>query len=499
MGTIKIFIEDIYINLIMMCILHRKDFAKLVAETEEELKAHRNMKTTYEPEGYEGLFFIEMLARKMGSSLGEVYSLSEERKEEVLVELIKDIKENYIDNISFDDTLSDIIEFECGVAILDTSDELRIWRYWEECGNVLSKDYPYTHYVLTFQKQELDDDFCYIVSISGSSSFKSDFVYDNYVVWVGKSGTIVDFINEVIERKQDKKVSDTKDEVEKTKEDVKVDEKIAVEKKEIESEANYDGFKVVDELVKYVFDTTKTIDLLDTFEGLGQINSVKYKRIVIKNCKYRNYSVNHDVGFNLVIERGQNIDYVGNITFTQFKKDETNDLARYIESEVTEEIINKYIDTNRFYRFSKPYLLRAQNSSNRTGYGWEWDWSGGYGDYTEGTLYGETTNYYFVGVYISSSSTYNPEERKLFIPEYKMEVVYNQGLKIIFYEGKLKTLIDKKMVQRFLQIDTDKGVIYLPGAYDMELNEIYMPAEGCKKYRKLLEHGKFEFKRTFVD
>ena len=38
--------------------------------------------------------------------------------------------------------------------------------------------------------------------------------------------------------------------------------------------------------------------------------------------------------------------------------------------------------------------LRAQTSRNRQGYGWEWDWSGGIGSYTEGTLYGETTDFY---------------------------------------------------------------------------------------------------------
>ena len=46
-------------------------------------------------------------------------------------------------------------------------------------------------------------------------------------------------------------------------------------------------------------------------------------------------------------------------------------------------------------KFEKPYLLRAQNSNNRTGYGNEYY---GYDLVYQGTLYGETTNYAFVGV-----------------------------------------------------------------------------------------------------
>ena len=45
--------------------------------------------------------------------------------------------------------------------------------------------------------------------------------------------------------------------------------------------------------------------------------------------------------------------------------------------------------------------LRAQTSWNRIGYGWEWDWSGGIGDYTEGTFYGETTDFFIKYVIIN--------------------------------------------------------------------------------------------------
>ena len=36
-------------------------------------------------------------------------------------------------------------------------------------------------------------------------------------------------------------------------------------------------------------------------------------------------------------------------------------------------------------------------SVNQTGYGWEWDWSNGCGDYIEGTYYGEVTTFFVIG------------------------------------------------------------------------------------------------------
>lgn len=47
--------------------------------------------------------------------------------------------------------------------------------------------------------------------------------------------------------------------------------------------------------------------------------------------------------------------------------------------------------------FKAAFPLGGQTYANQTGYGWEWDWSDGYGDYTEGTYYGEVKNFLIVG------------------------------------------------------------------------------------------------------
>lgn len=169
--------------------------------------------------------------------------------------------------------------------------------------------------------------------------------------------------------------------------------------------------KVIDELIVYVFNSTKSVELLDKFEGFSNDDAPVYKRIVVKNSEDIYLSGQH-IYCHLVIERSQNTDYVGDITFTEFKQGKTGALWQHIRSELNEEIIASYKNTDSYYRLKKPYHLRAQNSHNRTGYGWEWDWTGGWGDYTEGTYYGETTDYIFSGVYISTGYNYVPELRE---------------------------------------------------------------------------------------
>ena len=263
-----------------------------------------------------------------------------------------------------------------------------------------------------------------------------------------------------------------------------------------------DGRECVDELVECVFDNTRTVDLLDKYEGIGEQKKVIYKRLVIENGKYSRWTEEGMVSFNLVIERGRGNDYVGDVTFTAFKKDETYGLRKHIEEEVTEDVIKLYKDKNRFFRFSKPYLLRAQNSSNRTGYGWEWDWSGGYGNYTEGTLYGETTNYFFVGVYVTEGHIFYDARKRLEFEVSCLEksvVIVDGKYDIKFYTGKLNDITSNKMVQRFLKISIGNKDKFIPISLDEIDNVAYISEGGCEKYKDMILNGKFEYKKNFIE
>ena len=162
-----------------------------------------------------------------------------------------------------------------------------------------------------------------------------------------------------------------------------------------------------EELAVSVYEDTKTIEILDRFEGYKGNTNKPYKRLVVRNGS-RIYG---DYYFHYVIERGHKKEYVGDITFTSFKKNETNDLENHVKTELKSCDIKRYLDKDQYFRFKEPFHLRAQNSHNRTGYGWDWDWSYGVGSYTEGTFYGETTDYIFSGVYISSDWLYEKYKR----------------------------------------------------------------------------------------
>ncbi len=517
MGQVKVSVDEIYINLLLIAISRKHNFAKLVKETEEETKAYvEEQKNRFLPEGYAGLYYTELLSRKMDSSLGEAYNISERRKEEIIQNIIESfdpVSEAY--GNYFDDEEDGIIEFSGLLSVMDATDEKEIMQYYADLmrPNVSYDHNIYAHYNITFRKESTDDDdsgkLRYSISIAGSQDFSSDYVYDSYEVWEGREGDFAEFIEKVIAEYRNSHIEndemDEETEVESSIEDDGDDSVSVIEvaKPDIESEPVKESPKIIEELVTYIWDDTRTVDLLDKFEGYGQSDPIRYRRIVIKNTKYTRYSNKHNPGFNLVIERGRGSDYVGNVTFTEFKKGDAFGLAQHVAAEVTDEIIEQYIDKDRFYRFSKPYLLRAQNSSNRTGYGWEWDWSGGYGDYTEGTLYGETTNYFFVGVYVTTGYSYEASNRKPYeekpVSKEQKTRVKGDREKVVFYEGKLNFITQNPIVQRYFRIETVKGKKYIPASYDEVEDVYYVASESSQKYKEAIENGDYEVKKNFID
>ncbi len=516
MKQIQISIEEIYINLLLVAISHKLNFARLVKEAEEETNDHINERKAYfMPKGYEGLYYAELLARKMGSSLGDVYNLSEARKAEILQGIIQSIEPITDAYECYYEEEDNTVEFRGHISVLDVSDEQKIMNYYAQLlRSVSGFSDIYSYYSITFRKDadtENDDKFCYSISLAGLQDFSSEFVYDSYEVWSGTDGFFTEFIEKVIDEyrvshaeKENNDEEGTEDKAGIAENDISgLKDTIEVEKPIIESPPIKDEPKVIEELVKCVWDDTRTIELLDQFEGYDQTDSTRYRRIVVKNTLYTRYANKHHPGFNLVIERGRGSDYVGNVTFTEFKKGEAPELSRHINSEIDDNIIEQYIDKDKFYRFSKPFLLRAQNSSNRTGYGWEWDWSGGYGDYTEGTLYGETTNYFFVGAYVTTGYSYEPKNRKPFVESHDKKTVDKSKStaegKIEFYEGKLKYITQNEMVQKYFKIYASSGTKYVPVSYDPITNTFYVAAKTGKKYRTIIENGNYELKDRIID
>ena len=244
-------------------------------------------------------------------------------------------------------------------------------------------------------------------------------------------------------------------------------------------------------------------DITYKYEGLNGKDDKPYERLVISNGN--RVVMNYKYCIHYVIERSRKKDYVGDITFTEFKKGYTSELNQHVRKELENIDVNQYLDKDCFFRFNKPYHLRAQNSRNRTGYGWEWDWSGGYGDYTEGTLYGETTDYVIAGVYLSSDYTYNPKKRKasakkISIQSAEKTIIQNINVagylngtyKLVAKSGAMpkENSKKKKRIQLFIKASRSGKDKYVPVVFDETEGNLYIDRKSFDYYRAQISRQK---------
>lgn len=142
---------------------------------------------------------------------------------------------------------------------------------------------------------------------------------------------------------------------------------------------------------------TKTTEIMDRFDGIGSKNPVRYSRLILVGRNYGFTPERRTFMYYYVVERGTAKHCKGDITFTNFKQGNRWELENRVREEVNDKILKRYKGTDEVYYFKTPFILRAQNSLNRTGYGWEWEWGN---LIREGTLYGETNNYVIAGIII---------------------------------------------------------------------------------------------------
>ena len=205
------------------------------------------------------------------------------------------------------------------------------------------------------------------------------------------------------------------------------------------------------DLYSYVSDTTKTLELMDRFEGRKKSEG-PYKRLILQNTE--NVTIGEYIcEYHLIIERYPDFNHTeGDITFSEFKKEKGRSVYNYCSNQLREALkTNGNILKNKEFYFIKPYYLRAQNSGNREGYGWAWDWSGGVGIPDEGTYYGETDDYAFVGVQIESVV------KKQMLAKPKNRVSTNPRVETTMYQGKKYFKIYKSDYESFL-IPCEKGM-----------------------------------------
>ena len=211
------------------------------------------------------------------------------------------------------------------------------------------------------------------------------------------------------------------------------------------------GHEPKGDLYSYVSDMTKTLELMDKFEGKKKFKR-PYKRIILQNTETATIG-DYLCEYHLIIERYPDFKHTeGDITFSEFKREKGRSVYNYCSSQLREALkINGNILKNKEFYFIKPYYLRAQNSGNRQGYGWVWDWSGGVGIPNEGTYYGDTDDYAFVGVQIESVV------KKQILAKSKNRVSTNPQVETTIFQGKKFFKIYKSDYESYL-IPCKKGM-----------------------------------------
>lgn len=420
--NIKQELYSVYEHIFLLAYDKGLDLNKAIQDVDleiETLKKEKNFER--EPESYTGLWMVHSMADKLDVPISQLFISDSKLKSRVVEDILNEAvseKNNMSINSWEQSSPKETVQIEFSVkrrSCYSTRKEMEMYRA-ELMNFSVTNELPNENNVQSrFLINLVKEDGVYSILLSGYSDAisNSPYIYNMLEIYSEEHGRVQKFVEECIDIEKNltknkiilmkKVISDETS----SRQLIENAESIEVKGRELPNTAIDERNNT--ELVVQVYNTTRTMDILNKFEGL-EAEGKPYERLVISNGNgvgfgYRYY-------FHYVIERGKNKSYVGDITFTDFKLGHVGDLHKHIREELARVKVEDYVDTDVYIKFEKPFHLRAQNKRNRTGYGWEWDWSGGIGDYIEGTLYGETTDYVFAGVYVSSSYSYEPSKRK---------------------------------------------------------------------------------------
>lgn len=154
--------------------------------------------------------------------------------------------------------------------------------------------------------------------------------------------------------------------------------------------------KILSQLIVDFSPSMKSVEVMDEFD---EYSNKLYSQLVIKKCFL--YSGNPVIWIDIIIERNkygtegyERLEGDGN-TFTELKQKEAYSILSEVYK-ITSSQAQEYIFNTEIFYFKKPVLFKAQKSDNRKGFGKIANWKG------DGILYGDTTAYKIIGVYINS-------------------------------------------------------------------------------------------------
>lgn len=512
MTGIRQALYDLYNQIFLIAYDKGIDLNRSIQEVNIEIdEIKKEDKFEYEPEGYSGLWMVQSMADKLNVPVSQLFVPDKKLKKRVVEDILSEaIKSKDNMDIDFIDEAcpESAVQIEFPINKMNsccTRQDVNI--YCAELMNFkVTNELPNNERVASKYLVRLcKGDGLYSICLSARTNNiqNTAYIYEMIEIYSEECGKLQELVDDCIAfelhnlAEEEQLQTDSKNEnlsilndtISKTPKDVPMQ----TMGRELPETELVDGEET--ELVAAVYDTTRTMDILNKFEGLVE-NGKPYERLVIANGNRVNISSRYWMHY--VVERSKNKDYVGDITFTNFKLGHIGELWSHIKNELEHVNIEDYVDKNEYIKFKKPFHLRAQNKRNRTGYGWEWDWSSGYGDYTEGTLYGETTDYVFSGVYISSNYTYDQSKRKKILVKannkmledelvsyYKVAVDgYVKGEYTLVVSSSSPTFKSKnKRIQLFIKAERAGKCKYVPVACDIADKLLYMNRATFDYYR----------------
>lgn len=138
----------------------------------------------------------------------------------------------------------------------------------------------------------------------------------------------------------------------------------------------------------YLFSGTSTTPIMDKFyndkdKDFLVLNGIFHGKDLVITKKYKNITV-ADVLAPTITE------------LKTFRPSRIPERMRPLWN-IISQYDNSKLKLGQKVQFDIPLPLGGQTYANQTGFGGKWDWTDGYGSYTEGTYYGEVTTFLIIG------------------------------------------------------------------------------------------------------
>ncbi|MBP3196038.1 MAG: hypothetical protein J6N21_03430, partial [Butyrivibrio sp.] len=268
-------IEELYVNLFLIAIDRGYNLRSIVNEIAGKINKYYESKTgIFVPRGFEGLLFASTVAKSMGSSLTEALYLSEVEKKLMLYKLVEKMDRQWLTPSEYNND-----EYE-GTTTIDY-----LYSYEDNYGNDAC-------FKLTFVKNQNEEGVikysveATITKEGENFGVDTDLMYDSLIIWEEETGEVASFVESVIDyyvnneedqeddvdeyEPEDKKELQKPDTVLNVEAPTTEDDRIIVGHKKPEVIDDKTGKRIIDELVVYISNDTKSVSLLDKFEGYGE-------------------------------------------------------------------------------------------------------------------------------------------------------------------------------------------------------------------------------------